>query len=500
MKKRKALNIYTFIAVWTIIMVIGFIGITLSLKIVQEEYVELQLDINKRNLEFYIGIIDHKIKSGIADELIIQQFQELVERSDPSKGYVCLFDSDEGTMLCHPNRDMLGLKVPTSLTIKDNVLDSVLSWYDVIKTRTETGGVLSKMGQSEITFTRPLDKTRWMISSHENIGAIKSEIARQRKTFLLGFLVFATVMAIVAAYVARKLSSLYEAKIEEKNKLLDASNTQLKQFNEKVAQQHNQIKEQHKSITDSVKYAQKIQEAILTPQTLITDILPDSFIFYKPKNIVSGDFYWLTENDQFKLIAVGDCTGHGVPGAFMSAMAISALSEITGNITKWSAKAILYLLRAKVIKALHQEESDPYGKDGLDIGLCLINKANGDIEYSGAYHDLYILNDEGVHIVKGDKMPIGLHPRLNMEFTNHIVKYSSNNTYYLSSDGIIDQFGGAEGKKLKRKGFVKVISGLNGKAMLEKKHRLGEFFIKWQDNGGQILEQTDDVLVMGFKV
>lgn len=264
-------------------------------------------------------------------------------------------------------------------------------------------------------------------------------------------------------------------------------------------------------LTDSITYAKHIQVAMLPPDSLIKEAFKDSFILYRPKDIVSGDFYWLQMKNDIIYLAVADCTGHGIPGAFMSILCISLLNEIVNGIHDYmhtpASNAILSALRENVKTALRQKREDNIMFDGMDIGLCIIDKNKKVLDYSGAYHHLYHLtqSDKGTELkeYQGDKMPIGVYPNDHLPFTNFRIPFGESDSFYLFTDGYIHQWGGADGKKFSRRQFRELLTQIAEEPMFVKKLRLEDNLEEWMQKyveKGNRDFQVDDILVVGFKV
>ena len=192
---------------------------------------------------------------------------------------------------------------------------------------------------------------------------------------------------------------------------------------------------QKKQITDSIEYASRIQTAVLPPGEYISKLIPEHFILYKPRDIVSGDFYWITHKDEKIVIAAVDCTGHGVPGAFMSMLGFAFLNEIVNKNTELKASTILNQLRDYVKESLHQTGKDDETKDGMDIALCIIDPENLRLQYSGAYNPLYLIRNDNFISLKADRMPIGIHIIEKESFTNHEIDIQTGDVVYMFTDG-----------------------------------------------------------------
>ena len=266
---------------------------------------------------------------------------------------------------------------------------------------------------------------------------------------------------------------------------------------EELNQQRAQIEEYFVQVTDSIKYAQKIQEAILPPDYQVKRMLPDSFILYRPKDIVSGDFYWLGEAKDKVFFAAVDCTGHGVPGAFMSIVGYNQLKQAIITTGGSNPAEILDHLNRGVSETLHQKEANSTNKDGMDIAICSINYKTLELEYAGAFNPLYLLRNSEIIQVKGNKFPIGSFvDEEPSNFTNNKIQLETGDQIYIFSDGYPDQFGGPRGKKFMYKRFRELLVA-NGNENLEKqKELLQESLFDWMKDE----EQVDDILVIGVKV
>jgi serine phosphatase RsbU (regulator of sigma subunit) len=280
--------------------------------------------------------------------------------------------------------------------------------------------------------------------------------------------------------------------LEEQNKSLNLQKTEIQKQNEDLFQKN-------KEITDSINYGKRIQSALLTPETYISELLHENFILYKPKDIVSGDFYWIKQVNQYIIVAAVDCTGHGVPGAFMSMLGLSFLNEIIQRREITQANQILNELRSQVKYSLRQHGQRDESKDGMDIALCVIDLKNKLIQFSGANNPLYVIREingspEFIEI-KGDRMPIGFYHGLDKTFTNHELRIEMGDTIYIFTDGFIDQIGGKKRKKFLSINFKNLLLENYLLSMHEQKVTLDETIQEWMD--GQ--PQTDDILVIGIR-
>ncbi|MFH2141242.1 MAG: tetratricopeptide repeat protein [Bacteroidota bacterium] len=286
------------------------------------------------------------------------------------------------------------------------------------------------------------------------------------------------------------------------NKLLAIRNEQINQQKEEIqaqrdlaAAQRDLISEQKQDITDSIQYAYKIQSAIFPSPEEIILFLKDYFILYKPRDIVSGDFYWINKVDKKIIIIAADCTGHGVPGAFMSMLGYAFMNEIVNKERITSPARILDRLRENIILALKQHGNLSDQRDGMDVAAIAIDLENQEMEYSGANNPLYMIRNNELIETKADKMPVSVYPRMN-PFSNFSTQIHSNDVIYIFSDGFADQFGGKSGKKFKYSKFKELILSIKDKSMKEQEVILDTTFEEWKGSHNQI----DDVLVIGIKV
>lgn len=256
--------------------------------------------------------------------------------------------------------------------------------------------------------------------------------------------------------------------------------------------QRDQIAYQKKHITDSIEYAEKIQRAILPSLEFFTDQL-EHFVLFKPRDIVSGDFYWVEQLKGRYVIIAADCTGHGVPGAFMSMLGVSLLNEIVLNKGVTRPDEILNMLRDKIIEALKQEARSII-KDGMDMTVCLMDPESGVLQFSGANNPLYHIRNGEITQLKGDKMPVAIHEVMD-PFTLHELTLEKGDTFYTFSDGYADQFGGPNQKKYLAKNFRKLLISVQDSSMIDQGIELDRSFDAYRGD----VEQIDDVVVIGVR-
>lgn len=266
--------------------------------------------------------------------------------------------------------------------------------------------------------------------------------------------------------------------------------------NKLLEHQNAVISEKNKDISDSINYAKKIQEAILPHHSEIEKVFPDFFILSIPKDIVSGDFYWFTQHEQYKLFVVADCTGHGVPGAFMSMIGNTLLNHIVIERKILRPDLILNELRKEVIKALKQGEQSQ-NKDGMDLSLFCLNSQTNELQIAGANNPVWIMKqDKTVVEIKPDKQPIGFVAGVSGDFNIQKYKAKKGDVIYQFTDGYADQFGGPKGKKFKYNPLKETLISLQDKHLSFQAEELKKTFFEWRGN----LEQIDDVLITGIRV
>lgn len=265
-----------------------------------------------------------------------------------------------------------------------------------------------------------------------------------------------------------------------------------------VARQREELMIKNKNITDSINYARRIQFALLPTVEQFSSILPESFILYKPKDIVSGDFYWINENPEKIYVAAIDCTGHGVPGAFMSIIGFELFRKITEGHGEPNPARILDSLNDNYVDIFSDGEH-VYLKDGMDVAMCVFDKKEKSLEFSGAYNPLYLIRDETIIEIKADRSSIGAEiiqvPNERRKFKSHNLVLQENDIMYLFSDGYADQFGGPEGKKFKYRRFRHLLLTIHQLPLQRQRSILEASFEEWKRE----MDQVDDILVIGIR-
>jgi len=312
---------------------------------------------------------------------------------------------------------------------------------------------------------------------------------------------------IILYYYNLKQSRKFTAALDERRILLEKQSTELKEQNDKIIIANEELKQlnettnsQKDEIISSINYAQTMQSAILPPDAYITELLNENFILYKPKDIVSGDFYWIKQVNHYIILVSADCTGHGVPGAFMSMLGISHLNEIVQNREITQANQILNELRKQIKNSLRQSGKREGSRDGIDLALCVIDTRANVMQYSGANNPLYLIsNNNGKTVfkeIKADPMPVGVHFSSDKSFTNHEIQLEIGDTFYIFSDGYVDQIGGDKKHRFTSEKFKKLLLEIHDQPMYEQKEILEQNLNDWMG----IYAQTDDILIIGARV
>jgi serine phosphatase RsbU (regulator of sigma subunit)/Tfp pilus assembly protein PilF len=282
-----------------------------------------------------------------------------------------------------------------------------------------------------------------------------------------------------------------------RNKVKQKANIALSQQKKEIELKSNQLSSKNKEITDSIKYAKHLQLAILPPRTQVKRLVPDSFILYKPKDIVSGDFYWVEEWGGQILVAAADCTGHGVPGAFMSIVGSNLLQQAVFNYGLSKPCLILNSLNKNISNILHQSEETSTVKDGMDIALLSIHKAKRTIEFAGAYNPLWLIRNGELIEFAADKHPVGAFVGEELkQFKNREFESQPGDVLYIFTDGYADQFGGPKGKKFKYSQLKELLLKISTLDMEEQREMLNTTIESWKGN----LEQIDDILLIGIRI
>ncbi len=404
-------------------------------------------------------------------------------------------------------------------TTKNNLYEGDYTFY--VKVR-NIYGVESKPAKFSFTILPPWYRTIW--------------------AYILYVISFILIIYVTVKLNSRRLVKEKEqleeivlertAEIRKANEEITAQRDEIAAQRDLVLKQKEHIEEIHQEITDSIHYAKRIQTAILPPEDHVTESVPEHFILFKPKDIVSGDYHWATiikdnEGNISKLVVTAaDCTGHGVPGAFMSMLGVSFLNEIVVERKILQSNLILNNMRENVIQSLQQTGAEGEQKDGMDMALAVIDIKKNILQFSGANNPLYIIRhrdlppvtinnndsdvkqmDEGgdyiLYEIKADKMPIAIYLKMD-DFTLNEINYQKGDTLYMFSDGFADQFGGPKGKKFKYKPFKRILMAMQENTLVEQKEAINKAIEDWKayinPETNEPYEQIDDIVVIGIRL
>ena len=301
------------------------------------------------------------------------------------------------------------------------------------------------------------------------------------------------------------LSQQFNSMIEELESYYYELEQKVKDRTAEVVRQKEVIEIKNKHITDSIRYAKRIQNAILPPDNFVKQLLPNSFILYKPKDIVSGDFYWMTKKNDLTIYAAVDCTGHGVPGAFMSIVGNNQLNYAVDVKKAREASVILDYLNKGVVETLREKGKENGNgdvnlsgvKDGMDLALCIIDYKNMKVQFAGANNPLCLIRNNELILIKGNRMAIGGNFDEELpKFTNHEMELQKGDVLYTFSDGYPDQFGGPDGRKFMLKKFRELLLKIHKNPIEEQEKILEDILEEWRGKE----EQIDDIIVIGVKI
>jgi serine phosphatase RsbU (regulator of sigma subunit)/Tfp pilus assembly protein PilF len=356
-----------------------------------------------------------------------------------------------------------------------------ISLKDSIKNESTQKAAAKQLAKYEYEKQKVLDD-----AAHEKQLAIEQEEKEKQQ-----ILTYATAagLGLVGLFLLVVFNRLKVTR-RQKN-IIEDQKLEVEQQKSVVEEAHAELEEKNKEITDSIQYAKRIQSAILPPDKLIKEYLQESFVLYKPKDIVAGDFYWLESVGNKVLFAAADCTGHGVPGAMVSVVCNNGLNRSVREHGLTDPGEILGKTREIVVQEFEKSEEEV--KDGMDIALCCLE--GNRLEYAGAHNPLWIIRNGELLETKANKQPIGKFD--NPEpYTTHKIDLQIGDSIYIFSDGFADQFGGEKGKKLKTANFKKLLLSLQQESMEHQRHSIDKAFEDWKGN----LEQLDDVCVIGIKI
>jgi len=414
---------------------------------------------------------------------------------------------------------VIGLPFEEKFSNRDSISACVLKDYKAIGSKVLEMSVdkWKELGEnySEAFWLEIDDEKWWAKISQFNLGKNKvlligvavlendflSEVNTTRNVVIGGFIIILIIIVIVVRqYVIKR----------KMNQLLAMQKEEISRQRDEIKKQHEIVVEHKKEIDDSIRYAKRIQTAVLPADKYADSILGHHFIIFRPKDVVSGDFYWATKTDEWTVVTAADCTGHGVPGAFMSMLGISFLNEIVSKKELTNTGDVLNYLRKSVIDALKQTGGEGTQKDGMDMSLVAISKDRKKAMWSGANNPLLIIrkqkrvestNDVSdiVEEIKPDKMPVAVHVTMDA-FSFHEFDVNEGDRLFLFSDGLPDQFGGEKGKKFLYKRFKQILVETSALDIKEQGNALESELDAWMNYNGKKYEQVDDITVIGLQI
>lgn len=328
-------------------------------------------------------------------------------------------------------------------------------------------------------------------AEQEKLALLAEEESKKQKIVIFSTIGILLVVISFLFFVYRSLQNT-----RKQNKIIENQKQKVLEQNKEISIQKRLVEEKNREIVDSITYAKRIQTSFLTSEVYINRHLKDYFILYKPKDVVSGDFYWMHAKNNYFYFCIGDCTGHGIPGAFMSLIGMGVLNEIINSKQIENTNEMLNELRKIIILALNPEGSIVEGKDGMDLVLVRLNLQTLELQYSAANNTFYVCRDKELLKFKGDKMPVGKYHDIESPFASYSFQLQKGDVIYGSTDGFYDQFGGPKGKKIMTKGFEEHLNAISRNPLNEQKDSLEKIFMDWK---GEI-EQIDDVTVLGIKI
>jgi len=362
------------------------------------------------------------------------------------------------------------------------------------------------------------ENNKLQIQNLKNEQELSNERNKKQKNQLFYMLLILVLFLIFSVFIIRLLINKHKTNKElrlskdnltEKNEELNQLIEEVTSQKDEIDNQKNKIEDLYSDVSQSISYAQKIQSSLIPETELLKESIDDKFVIFKPKDVVSGDFYWHTKIENKLVIAVSDCTGHGVPGAFMSMLGISFLREIVQKEYITQPALILEKLRKEIINSLKQTDKIGEQKDGMDMSLISIDTDTLDLKFAGANNPIYIIkknkietndriiqfNDTNLYEIKPDKMPIAIFVRMD-NFINQSINIEKGDIIYMFSDGFADQFGGEKGKKFKYKAFKKILLSVSSQNMDTQKSLILKKLQTWQGEFSQI----DDITILGIKI
>lgn len=436
---------------------------------VQKETIRQQLEqIEMQKQE----IIKQRALLDSLDSQIAEKEKALTEKQRQLNSQLAQINRQQGEI--SSQRDIIAVQLKEVQVQKDTLSSQ----------KAKISAQMAEINQKQATIGEQEDKIK-----------IQLETLEKQKIVLYSVLFVLLLAVILAYYIYRGYRIKKEAniKLEEKNRTISAQKDEIEKQRDVAAAQRDQIAYQKKHITDSIMYAKRIQAALIPSLELFSDRL-EHFVLYKPLAIVSGDFYWVNSRDNIQVIIAADCTGHGVPGAFMSMLGVTMLNEIVNEKHIIMPDEIIENLRQGVIKSLKQVLDEDTVKDGMDIAVCTVDFNDNVLWYAGANNPLYLVRGGELTHYRADKMPVAIHYKMQ-PFTRHRIELQKGDAFYIFSDGYADQFGGPNERKFMSAKLKETLVEMVSKPMLEQGEKLNEIFEEWRGDNPQV----DDVTLIGVR-
>jgi len=488
------------------------------------------LDINKKINDFQGEMICY---SNIAEIYLIQERFDLCFKNylkalsmaqiDDDKYFIALFNNDLGTVFNTKNETDSAIKyftiayelgktigaqrITQESSYKLSEIYKSLEHFDkafyFLSTSKQINDSILNIKQIQ-QFTKL--EMQYEFEQTQKIKELEAQTILNKQKMVRNLFIFTTIfifLLAISSYISYLKKSKLNIKLKTRNTQINIQNEEIKaqaesleKANIKITIQKNQIEKSHKNTKDSINYASKIQHALLPMKATFNSIFLEHFIFYKPRDIVSGDFYYLKKTKQNIILVAADCTGHGVPGAFVSMLGIAFLNEITEKKQNLNAGQILDILRENVKKSLKQTGDINDTTDGMDMALCVINHSKTQAQFAGANNPLLIINNNNeLTEYKADRQPVSIFIK-EKSFKNNLIDLKNGDKLYLFSDGYIDQFNNEKTKKFMMKNFRNMLLKTSKLSMDKQLTEIEKTFFNWKGN----CKQLDDILIIGVKI
>lgn len=440
----------------------------------------------KKYLEEAQALAKKQRKYKLVDEIALQLYKLAYNNGKykDAAEYIQQNLKKENAILLHDITDLRDSIIERDCTIVRQ--DSVIA--EVTQKNVELDTMTQQQGRQIVDLTKEQIYAQFTAAQRSN-EMLKQEKEQQKWMLILTFVILLTIIGLIVMYIR------YREK-KKLNRLLEGRNKIIIDQNQQISSNLKTINEKNRDITDSLNYAGKIQKSLLKNFTNYSDLLSGYFILYRPKDIVSGDFYWGHRVDDKFVFTVGDCTGHSVPGAFMSMLGISLLNQIVGQQHVLKASAILERMRQSVKLNLGQSgDNEEEAKDGMDMAMCVWDMKNNTVNFSGAYNPMFMVRKGELSVYNAEKCPVGIHTK-EVAFTDQFIDVAKGDRIYLFSDGYSDQFGGPRFEKFKVARFKKLLAETSWLPIQMQYDKLETAFLDWKQDNVQI----DDVCVLGLEI